>query len=303
MPTKPVVALLNRTLAKRSAAPIVQVGSPMLQELVNYGTTVYHRCLNAVEGTADEHLAILSLYLHTLEMTDGIEVLVQAGCAMAATPLVRSLWESKISIAYLLERDYTQRSLAWVAKYIQKRIASHQMLDPATVSGKLLHKRKASELPGLADANLEHVHIVIDNLQRLYARPEFGAVRAEIAAHRPSTAWYSLFGGPTSLELLAEHVGCGLEYDLFYRQWSQIAHPNDLGRFLMPTDDGEVAVRQLRHPEDLPQVIRQTANNSLQATRFLVEKLLPNEASNLGEWYSQELMSSFRAFMENREGR
>jgi hypothetical protein len=70
----------------------------------------------------------------------------------------------------------------------------------------------------------------------------FAPIEAEFQTVKKKTgrnpAWYSLFGGPPSLEQLANRVGLSLSYELLYRHWSEAVHSTGVrsGRILSAND-------------------------------------------------------------------
>jgi len=63
MPTDPLESIIYRDLAKANANELFEVASPLLIEMVNYGSNVIVRCATSSQGKKDEDLAVLSLYL------------------------------------------------------------------------------------------------------------------------------------------------------------------------------------------------------------------------------------------------
>ena len=97
-----------------------------------------HKRQTAASGGGNEDLAVLVLYLHIIEMTDGIEALVSRQRPTPAELLLRSSWEALLYIEYIVEKDadYTRRSLAWTADHARRRLAFYETLDPSTSRGK-----------------------------------------------------------------------------------------------------------------------------------------------------------------------
>ena len=94
---------------------------PLLRDLVDYVTNAFVRCAEEVKKDPDGNLAVLILYIHLIEMTDGVQVLVSEACATPATPLLRSSFETLLAIKFILEsnvrEDYLLRSRSWLAYY------------------------------------------------------------------------------------------------------------------------------------------------------------------------------------------
>jgi len=121
MPIKPIESLLNRDLSQVSAKKIIDISSPLLKELVNYSTNVFGRCQALATGNKDEDLSIFMLFLHIIEMTDAVEILISKCCPVPAQILLRSSFEAYLSIEYILEKEklYAQRSLSLLVVYFQ----------------------------------------------------------------------------------------------------------------------------------------------------------------------------------------
>jgi uncharacterized protein DUF5677 len=116
MPTDPQTMILDRQRSRATAIPLLQVASATLQEIVNYSTQLIIRCSDASKSEIqkNEEVSIFLLYLHMLEITDAIEVLISESCPYPATPLLRSSFEALIGMDYILREDFTRRSLSWL---------------------------------------------------------------------------------------------------------------------------------------------------------------------------------------------
>jgi len=64
MPTEPLKPLLDRDLRMVAAKEIIDITCPLLQELVNYATNAWARCIAEASGQVDEDVAVTMLYLH-----------------------------------------------------------------------------------------------------------------------------------------------------------------------------------------------------------------------------------------------
>ena len=111
MPTEPYDPILNRDI-KNLPKVIPEILTPCLQEVVNYATNFYERCQVSKEFKSDDTFPILALYLHLIQMTDSIEVLISHGCTQPANLLLRSSFEAKLAVKYILEKDTKQRHYA-----------------------------------------------------------------------------------------------------------------------------------------------------------------------------------------------
>jgi hypothetical protein len=296
MPTKPLETLLYRDLSKVAAKEILKIASPLLRELVNYSTNAFRRCEASTTGNENEDVAVLMLYLHLIEMIDGIEVLISESCPTPAEPLARSAFEALLSIEYILDSDYVRRSLSWLAVYVHNRIKLHESFDPSTPRGQAFQRAWVNDQTvqniTLPPADQAKAQAAIANLQDLLARPQFQPIEAEIKRQkRRNPKWYQLFGGPSNLRELAHHLRREAQYHVFYTHWSSISHAHDLSRFIGKTSDGGPGYKMLRDPDKIQEVTRHAANIMLAGTRLVLDKFRPQEDMN--SWYLREVRKRF----------
>ncbi len=298
MPTDPLQSILYRDLAKVAAREVIERSSPLLTELVNYGTNALVRCTSSVHDEPNKDLAVLFLYRHMIEMTDGVETLISAACPRPAIPLLRSSFEAWLGILYILEEDYDRRSLAWLAHYARVRIASHELYDVTSEKGKAFAQAVRADpyTRGMLmrQETSARAREVIERMRGLLALPQMSEVEAEYTRLRgPKNRhpeWYELWGGPHNLRDLAEHLKKLGMYDLLYRRWSRVSHAHDFEVFLKGTNEGAV-MRPLRDPgavaEDVREVAQFASSFMLDATRRLLKRFRPRE--DLGPWYVREV--------------
>jgi hypothetical protein len=94
--TEQFTQLLSRDFARISVEPLSAIMHPLLNELVNHALWAFRRSESETPriGGGDEHLPSLLLYRHTIEMADGIDVLIQQSCGTASIPVLRSEFEA-----------------------------------------------------------------------------------------------------------------------------------------------------------------------------------------------------------------
>ncbi|MBQ10715.1 MAG: hypothetical protein CMJ45_04105 [Planctomyces sp.] len=292
MPTKPLESVLYRELSKAEAKSVIEVASPLLREIVNYGTNAFMRCATSTPGEVNEDVALLTLYLHIIEMTDGIEILVSESCPAPAIPLVRSSWEALISMEYILEADYLRRSLAWLANYARTRLDGYRSLDSSTIQGKEFLEALAADrwvrVDVLAPSNTDMEELLkgIANLEKFLARPQFQTVEEEYVRtkkkRKSRPQWFQLFDGPTSIRGLARHLNRHAQYDFLYRSWSSVVHAQDASRLIN---------RRLRDANSNKQITSFATSLFLSATQMLLKKFRPGE--DLSVWYKDEVRERF----------
>jgi hypothetical protein len=283
-------------LSKVAATDITTIVCPLLQELVNYGTGVLARCMTDSSYRKDIDLAIVALYRHVLEMTDGTEVLLAQACANPAIPLVRSSFEALLYIKFITEHDesYERRSLAWLVNYVHLRLDMYERLDPSTAKGLDFATQFSRDivcrtvlLPAAADARQ-----AMANLKIFLDKPGIQPVEAEFTRVQKGK-WYSMFGGPQNLRELAKSLRCAGQYDVLYRRWSRTAHAEDLLALLGRNTHGEPAIRRLRNTSQVREVASFASAFALGATIAVLGKLRPGE--NVRKWYLREVRPLYDA--------
>jgi hypothetical protein len=307
MPTKPFEPLLYRDLRKVEAKKVIEIASPLLQELVNHATNAFQRCqVETAKGVADEHLPVLSSYYHTIEMADGIEVLISQSCTIPAILLLRSSFEAILTIDYILEKDYRKRAFAWLVCYVRDRLHKYKMLDISTQEGKEFQivfnndlVREQIELPPLPKLgnNIRNLESLLEKPDYQFADIEYKRMK-KIIHGKPN--WYSLYDGPRSFQKLAAHLKRGAIYEMLYRHWASISHASDLSHFLAKKNNGTPALNPIRNHEELIMVTGLACTFILEATRLALSKFRPGEMNSLRRWYITEVSKPYLLFQKNK---
>lgn len=299
MPTEPHQDVLYRELSQIQANELNQVISPLLQEVINFATNVFIRCMSYSESEENTDLAPFALYRHIMELADGVEVLLASACPVPAIPLLRSTFEALLSLEYITEDSdlYERRSLTWLASYVRKRLSMYESLVVSTSRGQqflesIEQDRTITDFPMPPP---EQVESAIENLHQLLSRDQFTEIQSQFASEGAFTRWYSLFGGPNNLRDLARHLNLHAQYDVLYRQWSLATHAQDFSPFLGTGIDGERGIRGLRDVEPTKEVATFAVTFLLNATRLLINKFHPGEP--WGNWYMREVQQSFMSIV------
>jgi hypothetical protein len=295
MPTDPRQDILYRELSQLQANELNELTSPLIQEVVNFATNAFVRCMSYSESDENVDLAPFALHRHVMEMTDAVEVLLSNACPVPAIPLLRSSFEAVLYLEYIVEDDdlYERRSLTWLASYVRQRLARYETLLPTTPRGQdfleaIEQDKTIREFPSLP---AEEVEAGIENLRKLLSRDQFDEIQREFDEIGGFPKWYSLFGGPRNLRELAQQLRLNTQYDVLYRQWSMATHAQDFSPFIARGVDGERGIRGLRDVEPTKHVATFAVVFLLNATRLLINKFHPGEP--WGNWYMKEVRDSF----------
>lgn len=294
MPTEAVETILSRDFSRVAAEQKIAAATPLLTELVNEGTRVFKRSEASSSGDfADTPL--LMLYLHMLEMVDGIQVLVAESCVAPAIPLVRSAYEACLSIEYILESDSEQRALSWLAAHALSGVEINERFDVTTAVGKAYQAVCAADettsridfakLAPLAAAKLAAYRSLLD-------RAELASILTE--RNRPKRKypkWFSLFGGPSNLRELARNLKSEGQYLTLYGQWSRVSHAEDYARFDRRDASADPTVRLIRDSSQMIEIAWFAASFMLRATRLVLGKFRPSES--MAAWYLRDVKPLF----------
>lgn len=304
MTTEPLEELLNRNISRTGADRLVKIASPLLQEVINYGTHVFDQCQRRAAGEADEDLPLVLSYLHVLEMADGIDVLLSQSAVHPAKAVLRSMFEAKLSMQYLAEADSKKRSFAWLVAHTHARLRLYESVSTGTTIGAEMREAlMADEAPMRLDAlPQDEVSAAIENLTRLLEQPNYREAEEEYQLcrrkRRRDPNWYSLYSGPGDLRALAKHLRQVGYYDFLYRPWSAVTHAQDMTRWITRTGQGAPAFYALRNPSELPRVAHLAISFVLAAFLVMIRKYQP--PLNLKEWYLKEVRKPYWALHEMR---
>jgi hypothetical protein len=136
MPTKPPDWILDRDIARVLAKESADRYAPLLDELVNYGSALYARSKGTNTDMLTPEGAPLLLFLHIIEMTDGVSELVKQGCSAASASLVRAIFEATLALEYMLANDTEARARAWLVGYASDQLALFDEIEGKGKPGK-----------------------------------------------------------------------------------------------------------------------------------------------------------------------
>jgi len=293
LPTEPLKQILDRDMAIVNAKHIIEVASPLLKETVNYATNLLGRCHTEIAPDNYADFAVPHLYLHLIEMTDSIEVLISSSCTNGALPLLRSSFESFLSIQFILEKDYTQRALSWALSYLYDKLKELDQYNMSTKRGREFDNDWDKEMNLVPKYNFsqEYIKSKIIGINKLISEDIFHDLNKERKRlkkelkHWPK--WYQLYDGPQDLRKLASALGFTVYYDVLYKYWSSIIHAQDISRFFKNDKNGELYFIRLRDSSEMSLVASLAISLMTGATIKIAEKYRPGEET--WKWYLSEI--------------
>lgn len=267
-----------------------------IEEVIAFGTHVLARQVQYAEGATDEQdgtarSLLVLLVRWQLDVAGGVSSQIRDGWAESIASGLRSLFESLMAYEYLVESDTVRRAYAYLTCGSLRRIRALErytegneahvqfsrikekdkyfrgvkVRQPSSLRDELDALRKGLEAAGYADAHSEFIRI------------------KRQAKRIPD--WHSFYGGPRGLQQLAEHLGRGAFYEVYYRKWSEAAHGLDvLSGKLSAIHPGEVGFKQLRLPHSSPQMLHWAVFLLIELYRS-AESVPGFGGSAVSEWY------------------
>lgn len=303
--TTPDTRILDRSTALELSEHLDRAAG-VLERIVNYGTHLLVKCDGA--AVAEHQAAPLMIGRQIIEIIDAVSVLVRRRAVDPCKILIRTQIEAVMYLEYIAHADTDRRSLQYVVGHIHARIEDHLKHDPNTPQG----KQVAAELR--KDKTLRDVPIRpydstprIANLRRILERPTHAPIEAEWQRmkdeqkqRRKENAgaspihWYSLFGGPRTIQELARTLRNNGWYEWIYRLYAAEAHCRMGMRSLQPLKSGASAYKPLRDPLDLQTIFNFSATLGLNSYRLLHQIFLKDAGlDEFGAWYTHEIRADF----------
>ncbi len=298
MPSEPVRNLFDPDMTSATYRVAIDASASCLQELVNYSTGVLARCFRSVDRDA-MHMAVLVPFRHSVELLDGIRVMLASGVDVACMPLLRAGLESLIGIEYILKDDVRRRAYARLYFEIRRRQHWLRYVVPESEERRRFEDARRDEL-WASDMEMPLIPNVEANLQALAAvlnQPDFRQAADEAKrvkkAKKHMPKWHELYGGPCTVFDLARHVGRGLQYEWLYRLWSESVHGADLSSSLIRVGPGVGAVRRIRAGDQVVQVANFAVYLGLSAARAVLLHYRSGEQEAHARWYNTEFKPLF----------
>lgn len=297
MTTQPIKSILTRDLTESENVLFCDKTSSYLIEIVNFSTIVFNLCLCESEGKyrENENLAFPMIFLHCIELVDGIQVLFKEGVINPCMPLVRSLFESYLSIRLLLENNdlFVERSLSWLDFCAKQNIGDYREF----LKENYMRINDENEIKISIDFENtdQDSKNKISNLQKLLSRPQFTSIEMKYKNIKRIRGWYKLADSKlNNLRDVAKRFGCENEYILIYKQFSKVSHGSDYQRFIRRISGDNANEYILRDRSLIKNVPGFTGSFMISIFKFTFDFFMPNSILIFNNWYKQNIQSYTR---------
>jgi hypothetical protein len=255
------------------------------------------------------HTTVLMLCRSEIEFLDGVELLVRAGSAANCFHLLRSAMEAHWGILWILREDTERRGLAYQVGHAHRAIRYAERLDPRTsINVKLRKGLEGQHQVQILEGGDADAAAVAEGMAPVLTHPECVEVeKAWQAAVADRTKkgrlgpppWYSLFGGPASIRGLAYAVEEGTAYETIYALHSDSVHAgNAFDHLGLPADEGDKAVRPIRHPEGLARVALESVLTATKIVPPILLKYAPESGMPFLKRYERTIRPRILALLD-----
>ena len=287
----PIPEILPREILDAHLREVLGQLSLGLERTANFGTHIMQWFAD-VHSPEKHRIVFIMLLRQYLELLDAVSILVRQSSIDPCKLVLRSMFEVFLSLQYMLQEDTKNRAGAYVVTYIERVLKAYREADPSTPEGQERRRRlNANQSFPVPEFPIDPAWASnVQMLQAELASEEYELARKEyekLRAHRiANPRWYSLFGGPSTIEQLAGRVKLSALYESHYRSWSQPLHGTDIfANKLFPDALGNTNVVQLRFVGDAQSVCADAFTMSAHLFRSFVSSLLPQHEEETQAWY------------------
>jgi hypothetical protein len=300
MSTQPVEEIIPRNPSNPELSKVLGRFADLIDETINFGSHVLKWHLESARG-GDETAPITLSFRHILELLDAVSINIRNSSVDPCKLLLRGALESYFGVAYILETDTERRAMAFMATYVNQRLKTYRKLDPTTQQGKEFRSVLKKDHLGASmviSIPTPVIEAAIANLESLVKKAAYKDAHAEYnrlkKANSKNPYWYSLYGGPTNIEKLADHLNMQAFYHILYRQWSSSTHGTDIIQGnISRSSTGQTEILQLRLPKE-PQALTVIAVSiALKLFRLFIERYALEKSSEYKSWYTKEIQATY----------
>jgi hypothetical protein len=308
MPTEPNQNFIPRDIDNVEVKKVLELFSSNIEETVNFGSHVFNWTFSSIPG-GDENIPIFLSFRHIFELIDSISVLVKHSCIEPCKILLRSVFESMLTIEYILEKNIKQRGMDFRVHDIHRELKIYRKWDKEDPLYKdFMKKIEKDEIlknwkPEFPQDIIKKEIAVKEEILSLpsYVESEKEYRRLKRKSKKAPKWWFCLHDGPRSLEELASKLNVPAMYEILYRQWSAVAHGIDIKREKIEMDEkGRVYVNQLRLPTDAQLITLLAISFAIRIIRKFINHFIPEKLDGAQKWYINEIQDFFMSLPERK---
>lgn len=266
----------------------------VLSDIRSYGSHLLPRCLDSSQRNVVDLTILGALFRQYLVFLDSTYELLRNGAVHASWHQLRGLFESRLSIHWILSADTDARALQfYVADLRQQRRDSLSLISgtPENQDQAAAQSHFNISSADLASDEAARLQAKVQKIDSILANPKFAAINVEfdrIQGNRPFDKWwFQPFSGLTSLAALAKDAGLEAEYKLLYSPMSRVSHAS-LFSGQMEFSGAEFSVKPIRSLIHFGDVLTLTYSYSIDVFRKLLVRYRSGEEESFSRRYSEK---------------
>lgn len=273
-------SILDRDLAIVCSKKTIEKYTPYLQELINYAVELFGRCSISAKRFGGTPLSPLSIFRNSIQMADGIEVLLSQATHTPCIPLMRALFEAELSLAYMFKEKYEERSGAWLVWGRLQQIKYLNSVDPSSNNQSTFKKAMDSSVHAdfvRSEVDLEGIQREIEQWRKSVSNPKFKEIVEHYQSNKNIRYWYQICDGPSNLCVLAEKVGRLDQYIIFYKLWCLTTHMQSKEDLVKRTETGGQIVPIRSTPEEVKSMYIDAGSRIIRISELMGQMFRPTE--------------------------
>ncbi len=265
----------------------------LLEELVNYGSNLIPRAYSDAKTDTADVVVIHNFLKQAVVLMDGIHIAATQGSVINGLILLRSLFEIKLCLEWILKKDTAYRGelfYVWQIRHKRKACLRH---IPGTPEYSRFHEAAKAEpaLQGISDRlpySLGELKDQVRKYDEALASEKWKSINGkfESAANgRSKHDWYSPEVG--NLREMSKEIGKEAQYVIFFAHYSNLTHGLALEKNIWIGKEGaqSTSIRTIVGADEL---LMNTFNFSHEVFEKIIRHYRPGELVNLRRKYFEE---------------
>lgn len=301
MSEKPHHIILDRYTSKVHIEEHFADTMKLVREIANYGSNLIPRCYVSSDRKIIDVVIIGALLKHALTMLDAIEILVSQGAVFAAFVQLRSLFETRLYIAWILKEDTDRRSKQYFVYHKRDEILWVKRSIPGTPEHQKFHGACKELLSDKAVISEEEAKAQLEDIERILDGKDLREVNAEfdrlkVPDKNFDKSWYTPWG-PSSISDMANRLALDGEYIMFYSMLSKATHGEAFSQHVF-IDGKTLHFGSIRNLENIGMVLNLCITYAITIYQMILEKYRPGELDAFRRKYIKEWRSRFQNISE-----
>jgi hypothetical protein len=273
----------------------------LVREVTNYGSNLIPRCFVSTKRKLPDIVILGSLLKQAVAMLDAVEILVSHGALYAAHVPARALFEVYVYISWVLQKDKDKRARQYYVWHLRRRRTWTRRMIPTTDEQKRFEEA-IKQLNLSQDQEMqEEAKKQVAAIDKVLSKDEYKEINAEFdKMKRPGRdydqPWYRP-SGAKSLADMAAHLGIRPQYDIFYSQFSEIAHSEAFQKHILIKEQG-IIFEPIRQLEGIRTFLTIVLSLAIRIYQSILKEYRPGELSNFGQKYLTEWRSRFHSIKD-----